>query len=305
VSFVVAGPVAVAYHPAVAGAEVVAEALAACAAEGDLRAWLEPLHDGHDGDLGIVDRLRGAALLVCVGGDGTVLRAAAYAAQAGVPVFGVRMGRLGFLTETIEPDALADLRRVLGGEARLERHAMLQARVDYAAPMHALNDVVIGRGTLGRTVSILASVDGVLLAEYRADALVIATATGSTGYALSVGGPILPPTSPEIVVVPVAPHLTRSNPLVLPAGARLRLSVERGEEALITADGVLQESPIESGTVVEVTASERCVDFVRLGAENQFYASLARRLGWLRPDHVVEELEVPADESRQAGGKVD
>ena len=291
--FAVEGAVAVAYHPAIAGAEGVAQALARIAGEGGRRAWVEVMHEGGDGELGIIERLRGAALLVCVGGDGTVLRAAAFAAQAGVPIFGVRMGRLGFLTETIEPDAVGDLRRVLGGGARLERHAMLQARVDEAEPVHALNDVVIGRGTLGRTVSIGASVDGVLLAEYRADALVIATATGSTGYALSVGGPILPPTSPEIVVVPVAPHLTRSNPLVLPAGARLRLSVERGEEALITADGLLQ-APIESGTVVEVTASPRSVEFVRLGAENQFYASLARRLGWLRPDHVMEDPDGPA-----------
>lgn len=293
-NFAVAGPVAVAYHPAVAGAEAVARRLEAVAAEGGRRAWLEPLHlsgDTNDGD--VVERLRGAALMVCVGGDGTVLHAAAFAAQAGVPMFGVRMGRLGFLTETIEPDAPVDLRRVLAGEARLERHAMLQARVDEAEPVHALNDVVIGRSTLGRTVSIGASIDGVLLAEYRADALVIATATGSTGYSLSVGGPILPPTSSEIIVVPVAPHLTRANPLVLPAGARLRLSVERGEEALITADGLLQW-PVESGTVVEVTASPRSVEFVRLGAENQFYASLARRLGWLRPDHVVEDPAAPA-----------
>lgn len=293
-TFTVDGPVAVAYHPAVAGAEAVAHGLVAVVREGGRHAWTEALHDGGGvTDVDVVERLRGAALLVCVGGDGTVLRAAAFAAQARVPVFGVRMGRLGFLTETIEPDAVADLRRVLSGEARLERHAMLQARVDEAEPVHALNDVVIGRGTLGRTVSIGASVDGVLLAEYRADALVIATATGSTGYALSVGGPILPPTSSEIIVVPVAPHLTRANPLVLPEGARLRLSVERGEEARITADGLLQW-PVESGTVVEVTASPRSVDFVRLGAENQFYASLARRLGWLRPDHVIEEPDGPA-----------
>ena len=233
-TFAVDGPVVVAHHPAVAGAEAVAQALAAIARAAGRQAWVEVLHEGRDGDPAIVGRLRGAALLVCVGGDGTVLRAAAFAAQAGVPIFGVRMGRLGFLTETIEPDALVDLRRVLGGEARLERHAMLQARVNEAEPVHALNDVV-----------------------------------------------------------PVAPHLTRANPLVLPAGARLRLSVERGEEARITADGLFQW-PVESGTVVEVTASPRFVDFVRLGAENQFYASLARRLGWLRPDHVMEVPDGPA-----------
>ena len=284
--------VGVVYHPSVRGAEAVADALARQAAERGLHSRVASLPD--DGDVG--ERIDGVDLLVCVGGDGTVLRASAYAAEADTPIFGVRMGRLGFLTESVEERAATDFARVLDGDARLERRSLVQARVDDAEPQHALNDVVIGRATLGRTVSVVAEVDGVTLAEYRADALVISTATGSTGYALSVGGPILHPESQEIILVPVAPHLTRANALVLPSGTRLRLRVQRSFEAMMSVDGV-HHWELRSGAVVEITRSPRTVSFVRLGGEQEFYNSLARRLGWLRPDHVIDEvgahIEVP------------
>ena len=242
-----------------------------------------PLAGDGDGSAAFCERLRTADLLICVGGDGTVLHASEFAAQTETPIFGVRMGRLGFLTETVEADAEASFSEVLLGHARLEVHSMVQARIGEGEPMHALNDVVIGRAVLGRTISVGARIEGVLVAEYRADAMVIATATGSTGYALSVGGPILHPSSDEMIVVAVAPHLTRSNPLVLPGDTRLLLSVERGYEAILTVDG-LHQSPVEQGTVVEVSRSPRSANFVRLGDEAQFYANIAKRLGWLRED---------------------
>ncbi len=283
-----AGNVAVVYHPAVRGAEAVAESLGRQAADRGLRARVDVLPEQGDE---LPHQLEGTDLFVCVGGDGTVLHASSFAARAGIPVFGVRMGRLGFLTESVEERAAEDFGRVLGGEARLERRALVQASVgDPEEAFHALNDVVIGRATLGRTVSVVAEIDGVTLAEYRADALVISTATGSTGYALSVGGPILHPESEEMILVPVAPHLTRANALVLPPDSTLRLRVQRSFEAMMSVDGVHHRS-LQSGTVVEVTRSPRSVSFVRLGGEHEFYNSLARRLGWLRPDHVIDGVE--------------
>ncbi|MDA0271189.1 MAG: NAD(+)/NADH kinase [Chloroflexi bacterium] len=278
----------VAFHPSLARAGELAESLAAQARAGGVSAEVAPLTDSsvQNGDA-FMERLRGAGLLICVGGDGTMLHASAYACREGIPVFGVRMGRLGFLTESVEANVAADLARVLAGEARLEPRTMVQVHVGESEPLHALNDVVIGRATLGRTISVEARIDGVLLAEYRADAIVIATATGSTGYALSVGGPILHPSSTEMILVPVAPHLTRANALVLPGEARLRLSVERGYEAVLGVDG-LHHRPVGSGSVVEITRSPRTVDFVRLGPETEFYQNLAVRLGWLRLDHVLD-----------------
>ena len=142
----------------------------------------------------------------------------------------------------------------------------------------------------------VASVDGVTLSEYRADALVISTATGSTGYALSVGGPILHPESEEMILVPVAPHLTRANALVLPSSTKLRLTVQRSFEAVISVDGVHQ-CTVESGEVVEITRSPRTASFVRLGGEHEFYNSLAQRLGWLRADHVIDEVGAHSEDS--------
>lgn len=287
--FVTPRSVLVAFHPSLARAEELATALAAQAVAAGASADVTPLAEPseHDGEA-FLSRLRACGLLVCVGGDGTMLHASAYASREGIPVFGVRMGRLGFLTESVEANVTADFARVLAGDARLETRAMVQVQTGESEPLHALNDIVIGRATLGRTISVEARIDGVLLAEYRADAIVVATATGSTGYALSVGGPILHPSSDEMILVPVAPHLTRANALVLPGSARLRLSVERGYEAVLGVDGLHHRS-VDSGSVVEITRSPRTVDFVRLGPETEFYQNLAVRLGWLRLDHVLDE----------------
>lgn len=128
------------------------------------------------------------------------------------------------------------------------------------------------------------SIDGVLLAEYRADAVVVATATGSTGYTLAISGPILYPTSPELIVGAVAPHLSYGNALVVRGETEITLQIARGYEAMMTVDGQ-HERPVPSGTIVRVTRSPRMARFVRLGGEQQFYANLALRLGWLRIDH--------------------
>ena len=281
----------VCFNPAVNGAGQLARDLMKQCEQADREAWLEPLPDPAEGSAeAFRARVAEADLLVCVGGDGTVLHASEHAGAVGTPVFGVRMGRLGFLSEVTGAEAAASLATVLEGAGRIERRSTASAQVNGEAPSFALNDVVIGRATLGRTISVGARIDGVLLAEYRADAVVIATATGSTGYALSVGGPILHPTSQEMILVPVAPHLTRSNALVLPRTTELSLYVERGYEAAITIDG-LRERSLTSGSTVVIGHGERWVDFVRLGGPNQFYANLAERLGWLRLDHVLEHPE--------------
>lgn len=283
--------IAFCFNPAVSGAGDLSGALAAQAEAIDRHAWLGSLPDPSEGPADDFRRhLEESDLLVCVGGDGTVLHASEHAAATGTPVFGVRMGRLGFLSEVTGEEASAALALVLDGAGRLERRSTVRAQVNGEDPNYALNDVVIGRSSLGRTISVGARVDGVLLAEYRADAVIVATATGSTGYSLSVNGPILPPESDEMVLVPVAPHLTRANALVLPPACEISLYVERGYEAVLTVDG-LRERSLDAGSTVSITHGDRPVDFVRLGGPNQFYANLARRLGWLRSDHVLEQPE--------------
>ena len=278
------------YHPDVAGAHALASRLARVA-ESRAETWLAELPRHGDGGE-VASRLPGSDVLACVGGDGTVLQAARIASVTDTPVFGVRMGRLGFLAEAIEDEAEPALVRILEGEGRIETRMMLQAHVDDAEPVHALNDVVIGHHQLGRTVSVGLRVDGVLLAEYRADAVIAATATGSTGYALAVGGPILHPSSDDLIVTAVAPHLSYANALVLPPGASLVLEVERGYQAVLMADG-RAAGEVSSGTLVTVSRSPLTARFLRLGGEEQFYANLARRLGWLRIDAVLKNDEPP------------
>lgn len=273
------------YHPDVAGAADLAQRLASQLPPG-AEAWSRELARDGTPAAELAGLVEASDLLVCVGGDGTVLQASGMAAAGETPVFGVRMGRLGFLAEATEGEAEAALRVILEGGGRIEQRSMVQARAGDAEPLHALNEVVIGRERLGRTVSVGVRVGGVLLAEYRADAVVVATATGSTGYALAVGGPILHPTSRDLIVAAVAPHLSYANALVIPGGETVTLEVERGYETAMIVDGQ-HGAPTASGTTVRVTRSPRTARFVRLGGEHQFYANLARRLGWLRLDHVL------------------
>ena len=283
--------IVICFNPAVNGAGETANELAIQAGKSDCETWLSALPDPSKKPAkDFRQELEKADLLVCVGGDGTVLHASEHAAITETPVLGVRMGRLGFLSEVTGEEAGDALDRVLNGVGRIERRATVRSEVNGGSPSFALNDVVIGRASLGRTISVGARVDDVLLAEYRADAVVVATATGSTGYALSVGGPILPPESDEVILVPVAPHLTRANALVLSPNCEIDLYVERGFEAVMTVDG-LRERPLDSGSTVVVSHGEQVVDFVRLGQPNQFYANIAERLGWLRSDHMLDTLK--------------
>lgn len=281
--------IGICYHPGLEGARALAERLAARASEQGVDVWLAAL-SWEEVARELADQTPGSDALICVGGDGTVLHASEVAAQAGTPLFGVRIGRLGFLCEVTEAEAEPAIDRVLSGEARKERRSMVQARLNDDEPVHALNDVVIGRRGVGHTISVGARINGELVAEYRGDAVIVATATGSTGYALSVGGPILHPSSADMVLIPVAPHLSRANALVLPGDASVELEVARGFEAVMTVDGQA-EQPVPDGTVVHVSRSPRSVDFLRLGEEDGFYSHLARRLGWLRPDHVLDAGE--------------
>ncbi len=296
----------VCYHPDVPGAAGLAERLRDQIAAAGFEVWLAALaRDGDDpaADGTVAAQLPGSDLLVCVGGDGTVLQASGLAAPLEVPVFGVRMGRLGFLAEATETDAPGALSTILEGGGRIEERSMaLATAVDPSGetpsdsePLHALNDVVIGRHRLGRTISVGLTIDGVLLAEYRADAVVVATATGSTGYSLAINGPILYPTSPELIVAAVAPHLSYGNALVVRGDTEVTLQMARGDEAVMTVDGHHQRD-VPSGTVVRVSRSPRVARFVRLGGEDQFYANLARRLGWLRLDHQLDEARDEAAE---------
>ena len=233
-------------------------------------------------DSAVAESIAGTDLLICLGGDGTVLRAARVLVPHPVPILGVNMGRLGFLTE-VRPGELVDcLTDVLDGRYRIEERAMLQAQVaSWGATHQALNDVVVGRASIGRPLYVEVAVDGVRLAVHRCDAVIAATATGSTAYSLSAGGPILHPESHELLLTPVAPHLGSARPLVLPPDTVIDLTVTSDKEAVVSFDGQIDRM-LASGDSVAVCRSAHTARFVRFSKPEEYYGVLAEKLGWLR-----------------------
>ncbi|MFL7790722.1 MAG: NAD(+)/NADH kinase [Anaerolineae bacterium] len=225
--------------------------------------------------------LQEADLLVTLGGDGSILRVARAAAPYSTPILGINLGRVGFLTEA-EPDMWKDvLSRALDGDYWVEERMMLKVAAsrgdEELVQATALNDVVVGRGERARVVYLRAEVDGGYLASYAADGLVVATPTGSTAYALAAGGPILPPELRNIVLVPVAPHLSMERPVVLSEGATVRIVVAGRRAAVLTVDGEVQ-AELVGGDEVVVEASPYTAHFARVQEQTYFYKTLVERL---------------------------
>ena len=274
------------YHPKLPDdlGRRIAEELAAVAAKYVAETWVAPAWDDEATD----KHMPGTDLLICLGGDGTVLRAAQLVVANDAVLLGVNMGRLGFLTELDAGAAKERLPDIINGAGRIEERAMLHAEVvqpdgdnggDAPAIHDALNDVVIGRRTLGRTVQVSVQVDGSPLADLRADGVIIATATGSTAYSLSAGGAILPPESEEIMMTPLAPHLASNNSIVLPSRSVIEVRLVVGE-ATFSVDGE-RDHDLQAGETVRVALSPHRARFLRLGEPTKFYGRLARRLNWL------------------------
>jgi NAD+ kinase len=223
-------------------------------------------------------------LLVVLGGDGTLLSVARHA-DGTLPILGVNMGELGFLTEVTEAEALPMLARVLTGDYELDRRmtlaATLERRGRVVRRFRALNDVVISNGSLARIVSFNVSVDELPLASYRADGLIVATPTGSTAYSLSAGGPVVEPTVQALLVSPISPHTLSNRPVVLRPEAVVRIVVaDRENDAILTIDG--QESMALSGRDVIVARRGRASVALVRSPDRTYYDVLRAKLGWAR-----------------------
>lgn len=239
-----------------------------------------PLQSTEDGDLGIGNPT--PEIIITVGGDGTLLRAARLAAEPGVPLLGVNLGRLGFLTEIEARNAMELVPKYLAGEPGwIDERQMLQAVIHSSAgesaPVHILNDVVLGRGATPHMVRVAIQVNGVDLTAYQADAVIVSTATGSTAYNLSAEGPILYPHSRDMVVTPVATHGDLDAPVVLPEDCQVDLIVRSATPSTMTADGFVSAS-LATGDRVVVTQSPFKARFLRTGSPNRFYETLVYRL---------------------------
>lgn len=273
--------VGVLYHPKVTETRPIAEEIGVWLSERGVEAWLESTWD----EMSIKEQVPELDLLIVLGGDGSMLRAARIAAGYDALLVGVNMGRLGFLSELQPGTWQALMPRILAGDYWLEDRMMLHASTwrddDLLGEHVALNDVVISRGSLARVVWLHTEIDGDRLTTYVADGLIVSTPTGSTAYALAVGGPILPPELHNILVIPIAPHLTLGRAIVLSEGSQVTVRVATDHQAILTVDGQF-EFELQDGDRVEVQASPHVSRFIRLGERTYFYDTLLTRLALRR-----------------------
>jgi NAD+ kinase len=216
-------------------------------------------------------------LFISLGGDGTMLRAGQICGRIGVPILGINLGRFGFLMEVRQNQWQNYLPLLIKGDFWLEERMMLSAQQWRAGKKigewEALNEAVVCRGKTVLPVHLDASVDGRFLTTYVADGLIASTPTGSTAYALAAGGPILPPELRNILLVPVAPHLSIDRAIVLAEGSAVSITVQTTHSAVLSIDGQLPIE-LENGDCVEVCAGEHNVHFIRFQDPGYFYRNL-------------------------------
>jgi NAD+ kinase len=229
--------------------------------------------------------VRGADLIVVLGGDGTMIGAARMVGDAETPVLGVNFGTLGYLADFTVEDMLPALELVLAGDYTIDRRLMLAATVERGGErlMHdrVLNDVVISKSALARIVEIEAHVDKKFVNRFRADGLIISTPTGSTAYNLSAGGPVIYPSMSAVVITPICPHTLSNRPLVVPDDAEFELTLKTPrEEVALTLDGQVG-MPLEYEDRVTVRKSRTGFNLIQAHTRNYFDV-LRNKLKWGR-----------------------
>ena len=226
------------------------------------------------------------ATVVTAGGDGTILRTVRMTASLDLPILSINLGKVGFMSELEVDEAEEGVGRYLRGDAEsawIDDRTMVRAIITPSdggevIETDALNEVVLSRGQSAKLLTVEASVDGTPLTTYRADGVLVSTATGSTGYAMAAGGPVINPRSDDMLLVPVAGHMCLDTGLVLPGDAVVELRIGNEADTLISADGFPVARP-KTGDRVRVSRSPYRARFVRLRPPGDFYASLTRRLG--------------------------
>ena len=226
---------------------------------------------------------RDADLVVVLGGDGTLIAAARLVGERDVPILGVNLGSLGFLTEITLDELYPSIERCLAGDFEVSERMMLLASVERAGEEverhRVLNDVVINKGALARIVDMETSVNGQYLTTFKADGLIVSTPTGSTGYSLSANGPIIHPALASISITPICPHTLTNRPLVVGADARIAIQLESMDEAVfLTLDGQVGVKLV-CGDVVRICRAEHPTRLIQSRTKD-FFEVLRTKLKW-------------------------
>lgn len=221
-------------------------------------------------------------LILVMGGDGTILRVISELDDFKARFFGINMGRLGFLSEIPPVQIRKTLDKIFAGKFTVDRRMMLHVELYRKGrklrKFHALNEVAITQATLSRLIVLKTKVDGLKLANFSADGLLVATPTGSTAYSLSAGGPIVHPALSAIILTPICPHSFNQKPVVLPDNKKVEITVASDYEAMnMTVDGQ-QNVKVRNGDVIKIKKGEY-VEFLRLPTEH-YFMNLRNKLGW-------------------------
>jgi NAD+ kinase len=221
-------------------------------------------------------------VLVVLGGDGTLLRAARAVIQVDVPLLGVNLGKVGFLSKVEATELETVLAKIVAGEYRIDERMALEARLlpgggGEPAIHHALNDVVVARGALARVVRMDVAIDETHVATFIADGLVVSSPTGSTGYSFSAGGPIVAPDSRNLIVTPIAAYLSTVRSVVVGPDQVVRCRVVDAYEAIVSIDG-REDVPVAVGDVVEVRTLARPVQLLEPAGSQPFWDLFRRKV---------------------------
>ena len=264
------------YHPHNAGAVKQAEYVKEYLTKKGHKCWTQSAWESADFE----PKVKESDVVITAGGDGTVLRAAQITANYDVPIAGINHGTLGFLTEIPQDKVDEDLERMLNGDYRLDERCILD--VDVKQPdkelqsFHALNDVVIARGEMARLLGLNVVVNGQKLTYLKSDGIVCSTPTGSTGYTYACGGSVMHPSSRNLQIVGIAPHLTFNHPVVLSADSVIEIEIFSGYVCTMNIDGHIN-MPIVDRTTFKVKMSDLKVKFIRFGEDN-FFETLTTKL---------------------------
>lgn len=237
-------------------------------------------HPDHIDRDGIPSR---ADLLIVLGGDGTLLSVARLSGVESIPVLGINLGGLGFLTEISKEETFPVLEKIIAGDFETEQRLMLKATIlrqgEIIGESTVLNDIVINKGVLARIIDMETYIDGAYLTTFKADGLILATPTGSTAYSLAAGGPIVYPSLNSIIVNPICPHTITNRPLVVPDTATVKIILKTANQNVhITLDGQVG-MPLQGGDVVEAHKAPGHIQLIR-SPYKTYFELLRTKLRW-------------------------
>lgn len=245
----------------------------------NIHAYVE---EGVDANAPLFKNPEDVDLIIVLGGDGTLLRAVRFVRGKKVPIMGVNLGGLGFMTWVNVDEVKGAVKEFKEGKAEIEERMMLHVRLlrngEEVINMDVLNDVVINKGALARLIQVYVEVNRMFLSRYRADGLIISTPTGSTAYSLAAHGPVVEPNLECLILSPICPHTLTDRPIILSSDKKIKLKLERGEEVYLTLDGQVGIE-ISAKDIVEVNQSVNRAYLVKPLSKN-YYSILRKKLGW-------------------------